>query len=178
MLKKAAMAVFTLILYVYPVSAETLDAEKFIRIASENDIRFELLLADEMKAKYIRGLLEPPADILASVRGNYAFNLPGQDRENRSLSVSLSKLFPRIGSARLSAYYSHNESAAAGAQASAAGISASLPVIRNGFGFVDRILIDIAGYEQEIAVMQAVDAYEDYMAYLLKLYYSWYSSYA
>ncbi len=169
----------TLILSLFaylPAAAAQYGPDEFIQAALKNDGQFELLLAEEMKIKYRAALSKTPADILASVRGSYGYALPGSGALGGSTAVSLSKYFPEAG-IKISGSYAAAKDIY-GTETSSASLSLSVPVVRNAFGFSDRIIDEIAGYEEQIALLQAAEAYENYAAQLMKAYYSWYSDYA
>lgn len=175
MLGKLTALIVVFLAYV-PVVAAQYGPDEFIQAALKNDRQFEILLAEEMKIKYRAALSKTPDDIIAAVRGSYGYALPGTGHKGSFTIVSLSKLFPSAG-VKLSGSYTA-EKGTHGSEASAASLSVSVPVVRNAFGLADRMISEIAGYEKEIALLQAAEAYENYVAHLLKVYYSWHSDYA
>jgi outer membrane protein TolC len=178
MLKKIVLAI-TAMLLAAPVfgSAAEVGVEEFLTLAGENDSRFEMLLADEMAAKYKKGLIAKTGDIILGAKSGYVFNLPGIKQGSRSSSVSLSKLFPAIG-LLTGAEYSVASAMGGGADSSIFTAEVLLPLVKNAFGFADRMTDEIAGCEEGIAKLQVAEAYEEYTAFLLKLYYTWYSDYS
>ncbi|MCK5494120.1 MAG: hypothetical protein KAJ14_13500, partial [Candidatus Omnitrophica bacterium] len=78
------------------VSNEILSIEKFIEKASRNDTFFDEILINQLTLNYQKDLNLPVRDIVLSVKGQYEFFLM-QNREDPSVTVSLSKLFPYTG---------------------------------------------------------------------------------
>jgi len=157
--------------------AKQLTLREFIETASQKDASFQLILMDEMKLQYKKTLSSVPADIMADVKGQYGFAPDSADADSKEGSVSLSRIFPRIGT-EIKASYSIVSSLFFPDEASAFTASISVPLAKNAFGYTNRMLEEIAGYEKEIASHQVTEAYEDYLAYLINMYYTWYSNYA
>jgi len=176
---RSLLLFFTAMLLPFSAFAEekTVTVEEFIKIASEKDTYFEQILIDEMKLKYKKEISSAAGDILLSVKGRYNFEIDASNPDSKEASVSLAKLFPCIGlEAGIS--YSLSDYPSVSGETSAFNASFSIPLAKNAFGYSSRMTNEIAGLEEEISSHQAVEAYEEYLSSLLKLYYTWYSNYA
>jgi outer membrane protein TolC len=149
--------------------------EEFIREACRKDTNFEEILIDELKLKYERAIELPAKDIVLSVESqhNFLFDPKGGDIEN---TVSLSKLFPYAGT-DIEAEYSSSLSRTTRNVSSDFTVKITQPIAENAFGRNTRLLDKITGIEIDVARHQIVEAYEDYLASLIQLYYDWYSAY-
>ncbi len=148
--------------------------EEFIRSAIKNDPVFEEILVDRLSLLYQKDLRLPPGDIVIGVRSEYELSLPGQD-DDQVHTLSLDKLFPKIGT---ESSLSYSASSRSGSRAADSQISflISQPIAENAFGRGTRLNEKIIGIEIELSRFQIVEAYEDYLAALITLYYSWYSA--
>jgi len=149
--------------------------QEFIQKASENDTEFERILIEELFLKYREDIRLPARDLVMSVKGQYDFMLD-QERTEPDYSVSLSKLFPLSGSL-IEAEYDRTPSYTSTQNSSGATVTFSQPIAQNAFGRSTRMLKKIVGLEVEVAEYQIVEAYEDYLAAILGLYYGWYEAY-
>ncbi|MFC1658299.1 TolC family protein [Candidatus Omnitrophota bacterium] len=149
--------------------------DEFIRLACSKDTVFQEILIDELALKYRKALTLPAGDIVLSVESQYDlfFNPDEQDTEN---SVSLSKLFPYTGT-DISAEYSSSVGSSTRTPSSEFTASVSQPIAENAFGRNTRLLDKITGIEIDVARHQIAEAYEDYLASLIQIYYDWYSAY-
>ena len=150
--------------------------EEFIKLACQKDTHFERILIDELKLKYRKAIDLPAKDLVISIENQhiFLFNPDEQDSEN---SISLSKLFPYTGT-EFEAEYSSQVSTATRNVTSDFTLEISQALAQNAFGRNTRLLDKIIGIEIDVARYQIAEAYEDYLASLIKLYYDWYSAYA
>jgi len=153
---------------------QTVSLEEFVRLAVKNDTVFEQILVDELKLAYRKDLLLPAGDLVASVKGQYDFFLD-QDRRDPELTFSLSKLF-RYSGTELSLSYSNTPSSNATVSGSELEFLVSQPIAGNAFGRATRLQDKIIGVENDVIRYQIVEAYEDYLASLMAIYYDWYSA--
>jgi len=149
--------------------------EEFIVQAVRNDAVFEEILIDELRLKYEKALKLPAGDIVVSVKSRYNFLL-SHDDEEPDLTVGLSKLFPYTGT-DVSTSYSGAPSLSSGNIGSEFNVLISQPIAQNAFGRSFRLQDHIVGMEIDVARYQVIEAYEDYLASLLAVYYDWYSAY-
>ena len=170
-----AMIAFCFASFSEETKLKLLTLEEFITLASENDTNFEEILMDELKLKYKRPLTLPARDLVLSLKSQYDFVLY-KDRSNMENAVSLSKLFPFTGT-EISAGYDTGLNPSTYEISSEFNAMISQPIARNAFGRNAQILDKIVGLEVDIANYQIVEAYEDYLAALIQLYYNWYSAY-
>jgi outer membrane protein TolC len=154
-----------------------LDLDEFIRLACEKDQTFEAILMDELTAQYQARLNLPAESLVLSVKGEYNLSLKtGEDDEPQG-SVALSKLFPSLGtSVGVEGAFSKNNTL--NTSCSEFAFTITQPIAKNAFGYTNRLLEKISGLELDIARHQVVEAYEDYLAQLIKTYYNWYAAFA
>lgn len=151
-----------------------LPLKEFIQLASKNDTTFETILIDSLKLNYRRDLLLPSADIIMSIKGQYNFYLD-QDRNEPEFSLALDKLFPDSGT-NITLSYNKTSSPLTSNEDSELQLLISQPIARNAFGKGTRLLDQIIGVENDVLRYQIIEAYEDYLASLTTVYYSWYSA--
>jgi outer membrane protein TolC len=156
-------------------SARILPMTEFIQQVSEKDSQFEAILLDELIAQYQAKLGLTAADLLLSLKGQYNLNLSEGDENNSEGNVGLSKLFPGIGT-EIGVSYGLSTDNALNEPYSQFAINVSQPLARNAFGHANRLAEKITGVEIELAEHQMVEAYEDYLAQSMKMYYSWYAA--
>jgi outer membrane protein TolC len=155
-------------------SPRTVALEEFLRLAVRNDTEFEQILIDELKLAYRKDLLLPAGDLVASVKGQYDFFLD-QDRSDPELTFSLSKLF-RYSGTELSLSYSNTPTSDLPVSGSELEFLVSQPIAGNAFGRATRLQGKIIGIENDVIGYQIVEAYEDYLASLMAIFYDWYSA--
>lgn len=153
-------------------AARVVPIGEFIRTAVKNDESFESILTGELALKYKRGLALPPKDLVLSVRAQHEFFL-SQDRSEPGVAVSLSRLFPMTGTG-LTAEYSATPYPSSEGVYSGLAFYVSQPIASNAFGRNTRILDELTGAEIDLARYQITEAYEDYLASVMAVYYNWY----
>ncbi|HBG60611.1 MAG: hypothetical protein A2Y03_00875 [Omnitrophica WOR_2 bacterium GWF2_38_59] len=152
-----------------------LTIENFIALAATNDTVFESILIDELALKYKKDLKLPAKDLVFSVKNEYDMFL-SKDKEDPSSTVSLSKLFPNTGTS-LTAGYQSTPSFTSTTNSSEFTFTISQPIAENAFGKSTRLYDQILGIEIDVAKHQIIEAYEDYMATIIGVYYDWYEAY-
>lgn len=152
-----------------------LTLDEFIKEAAEKDTVFQGILIDGLKLRYERELAVPARDFVLSVESQYDFLLRPSIDESEN-TIGLSRLFPYYGSS-IEAEYSSAFSPATDRVTSGFEVKFSQSIAEDAFGRNTRLLDKIAGVEVEVASHQIVEAYEDYLAVLIQIYYDWYSSY-
>ncbi|NQT90146.1 MAG: TolC family protein [Candidatus Omnitrophica bacterium] len=152
-----------------------LSLDEFIRLATLNDTNFEEILIDELKLKYRKALGMPAGDLVMALKSQYdfVFKPKGGDIES---SVSLSKLFPYSGT-EIAAEYASSFDKRTRKTRSDFTAYISQPIAENAFGRNTKLLDKIIGLETDVADFQIIEAYEDYLASIVQLYYNWYSAY-
>lgn len=149
--------------------------DEFIRIATQNDTVFEQILIDELRLRYRKDLLLPPRDIVLAVKHQYDFFL-NQDRNKQETAVGLSKLFPYTGTS-VSAVYAAYPNLNNEINSSELAFTVSQSIARNAFGKGTRLLDRIVGLENDVARHQIIEAYEDYLASIVRTYIDWYEAF-
>lgn len=157
-------------------STQTLSLESFVQEACRRDVRFQEILSSELLLRYNKVLKLPSDDILLGVKGQYNFDLSGDEYTGPEGAISLSKLFPSTGT-EIYTDYSVSQSKFSSKMNTVFNAYISQPIARNAFGSETRIIEKIVGIENRIMRHQVVEAYEDYLATLIAFYYQWYSDY-
>lgn len=160
---------------VAPLDGDVLTFDEFIACATKNDTEFEQILIDELSLCYEKAIRLPAKDLVLSVKQQHEFYFD-QERESPDTTVSLSKLFPYTGS-QFDVAYEAGASVSSRSVSSEISYGLSQPIAQNAFGRSTRMLDKIVGLEVIVARHQIVEAYEDYMALIVKVYYDWYASY-
>ncbi|MBN3041053.1 MAG: TolC family protein [Candidatus Omnitrophica bacterium] len=155
--------------------AKKINLKEFIETACQNDSNFTQILIDELKLKYKKSIALPAKDLVFEVQSKYGFFVKPEEKDFATTS-SLTKLFPSVGT-EISAEYSSSVPESTRKASSGASFEISQPIAQNAFGRNTRLLDRITGLEIEVARYQIAEAYEDYLASLIVLYYSWYSAY-
>jgi len=154
-------------------AAKELPLDDYVRLATERNRNFERILLDELPLHYQSILDLPPEDLMLAVKSEYRLRL-GSNADYTDTELTLEKLFPstgtRISSGYASGYSNRNET-------SSFTLTVVQPVARNAFGHADRLLGRISSTATDIARYQVAEAYEDYLAGLMGIYYDWYAAY-
>lgn len=156
-------------------SKDILKIDAFIELAIHNDTEFEEILINELALQYQKDLRLPARDLVLSVREDYNVYLT-QSRREPDTTVSLSKLFPYVGTS-IEASYEVTPSISSSNVSSELSVTISQPIAENAFGKATRLLDKIVGIETDVARHQIIEAYEDYFAMIVVAYYDWYESY-
>ncbi len=156
------------------IPARKISLDNFIKGACINDKNFQLILIDELALKYGRVLELPSKDLLLSATGTYKLKLSGDGGDGPEGNVSLSKLFPMSGT-ETSTEFSISPSRTGSGFSSSFSALVSQPIARNAFGRSTRMHDRILGLENRISRYQIIEAYEDYLATIIGLFYQWYA---
>ena len=159
-----------------PTNGRIITIDEFIKLATENDTEFEEILIDELPLQYRKDLNLPARDIVLEVKGQYDLFLSLEDREEPEAAVSLSKLFPYLGT-ELTAEYKSTPSFTSTTNSSEFTFTISQPIAENAFGKATRLRDKIIGVEIDVIKHQVVEAYEDYLATVMAAYFDWVESY-
>ena len=154
---------------------QELSFEEFVELATAKDTEFEQILVDELTLKYQKGLKLPAKDLVLSVKQQHEFFF-SQNRSSPDTTVGLSKLFPYTGT-ELGVDYQVGASASSASESSELSFSFAQPIAENAFGRSTRLLDKIVGLEVDVSGHQIVEAYEDYLAGVITIYYTWYEDY-
>lgn len=161
-------------------AADELTLADFLTAAGKNTF-FEEILIDTLDLQYSEVLALPAQDVVLSVKSAYRVLFPSDnpDRPSHGFdgSVGLSKLFADSGTT-LSSSLSTTPSSSGGSDSSRFSLEIAQPIARNAFGKSNRTTKKLTRVENRILEMQIVEAYEDYYADLITLYYTWHAEYA
>lgn len=155
--------------------AREIPLKEFIEEAYENDTVFQKILIDQLNLKYQKALKIPAGDLVLSVINQYNTYLDVDESEMDN-SLSLSKLFPYLGTT-LTTDYASSVSSSTRAVTSELDAYISQPIAENAFGRDTRLLSKIIGVENDVASYQIIEAFEDYLAGLIQIYLDWYTAY-
>ncbi len=155
--------------------AKKIAIEEFIKTACAKDTAFQQILVDELKLKYLKSIRLPAEDLVLEIENRYNFLLDPYEEVPEN-TVSLSRLFSHSG-IKLTAEYTSSVSPTTRKVTSGLTFEVSQPIAENVFGRNTRLLDKITGIEIDVVRYQIVEAYEDYLASLIAIYYNWYSAY-
>lgn len=160
--------------------ADELPLSDFLTAAGKNTF-FEEILIDTLNLQYAEVLALPAEDVVLAVKSAYRVLFPTEN-PNRPVhgfdgSVGLSKLFADSGTT-VSSTLSTTPSSSGGSDTSRFSLEIAQPIARNAFGKTNRTTRKLTQIENRILEMQIVEAYEDYYADLITLYYTWHAEYA
>ena len=155
-------------------AGKTLPLETFIRLAAERNTAFEEILIDELPLQYTGTLALPADDLILSVKGQYMLMLE-DGKSGPEYGFGLDKLFPATAT-RLSASYSADQNFGSANSESTFRFAIVQPIAENAFGKANHLIEKLSGIENDVARHQIAEAYEDYLASLITLYYDWYAS--
>jgi outer membrane protein TolC len=151
---------------------EKISLDRFIRLACQNDPKFQVILADNLKIAYKRRLKLPPRDIVLSATAGFGVLVNDPDQFGPDVSVSLNKLFPKSGT-RVSGFFELKPYKNNYELYTAYGVEISQSIARNAFGKTSRMLDHVTGLESRLARYQIIEAYEEYLSKLIELYHQW-----
>jgi hypothetical protein len=157
--------------------ADTLSLDEFVQLACSRDKVFEQILIDNLKLNYKKKLELPADDIVMSAKSEYVAFIKHSEKGYPVYDVSLGKLFPYTGTEIEAGYNSAMKDTVIGDIDAEFYATVSQPVARNAFGRATRLLDKIVGMEIEIARYQIVEAYEQYLSSVIRIYYDWYEAY-
>lgn len=159
--------------------AEELTLADFLTAAGKNTF-FEEILIDTLTMQYAEVLALPAEDLILSVKSAYRVRFPSENSNQPTHgfdgSLGLSKLFADSGTT-LSAALSTSPGSG-NSDSSRFTLEIAQPIARNAFGKSNRATRKLTQIENRILEMQIVEAYEDYYAELITLYYTWHAEYA
>ncbi|MGA0242666.1 MAG: TolC family protein, partial [Candidatus Marinamargulisbacteria bacterium] len=144
-------------------SERTVSLHEFITNAAQNDTVFRGLLMQRLSMAYDQDRYVDTYEVAVSVVSEFSVytNTPGDTH-----TVALSQIWPRLGQSS-SVEYTHL------AESSRTQWVFSQDIARNAFGSSARLDHRIQSLKTKIAKHQLVEAYEDYTASLMSLYYTW-----
>lgn len=154
--------------------SKELSLSEFLEAAGKNTF-FEEILIDTLQLKYAEVLALPAQDFVLGVKGGYEVVVPtGVKAAEHGFNgtLSLSKLFAASGTSLSTAITT------SGSGSSQFNLELAQPIAQNAFGKVNRKLQKLTQIENRILQLQVVEAYEDYYAQLITLYFTWHAEYA
>jgi len=152
-----------------------LSLDEYIKLATERNRNFERILLDELPLHYQRVLDLPAEDFMLAVKSEYNLRL-GSSVNHTDTELALEKLFPATGT-RISTGYTSGYNSSDRSETSSFTLAVVQPVARNAFGHANRLLGSISSTATDIARYQVAEAYEDYLAGVIGIYYDWYAAY-
>jgi len=174
------LSVFTSSFFVFAQESEkidTLSLDEFVELACARDKVFEQILIENLILNYKKKLELPADDIVASAKSEYVAFIKQTGKGYPVYDVSLSKLFPFTGTELEAGYNSTMKDTIIGDIDAEFYARVSQPVARNAFGRANRLLDKIVGMEIDIAKYQIIEAYEQYLSSIIRIYYDWYEAY-
>lgn len=145
------------------VSAQTLTLREFVTRATQYDYQFHAILIDQLRLTYQQDLTVTAPDLVMDILGNLSV---ATDSTKSDGAVALSQTVPDLGQ---TIGISQSEETTT--------LTFSQDIARNAFGRSIALDRAIASIKTDVMRYQIIEAYEDYMAELLTLYYTWLRQY-
>ncbi|RAP38299.1 hypothetical protein DID80_02600 [Candidatus Marinamargulisbacteria bacterium SCGC AAA071-K20] len=146
-----------------------LSLDDFITRATQQDTTFHALLVERYIFTYDQAINVTVPELLLSGDADYKIQ---SGSELDSSSISLAQTLPKAGQTYTAAY-AYRDSSTNGLSS----FKFSQDIAKNAFGKSIKLDSDIQSLKTEIARHQLVEAYEDYMAEVISLYYTWIRQY-
>jgi outer membrane protein TolC len=156
----------------YPAAvlhAGDLGLTDFLKAAAGNDPRFLGYLAENLSLVWQDRLALPADDFVIKASAEYALLLEDPAADGFTGSVAVSKLFPSSGTTAGVSYR-------AAPVTSALSLTLEQDIARNAFGRSTRWQGELSSLSTEISRFQIAEAYEDYFADCVRLWYDWRSA--
>jgi len=136
----------------------------FLQHARSNSLQLQMMLLEECKLHYRNRVKFPSQDPVLSF-------VPVYDISSQAIGVRASlEGFLSFSGTRAEI----NMKSSVTPQSHTLTFSILQPLVQNAFGITDRLIKKRIGTETEIARLQIAESIEDYLAVLIKLYYTWY----
>ena len=151
-------------------SESVLELPDFIHHVSKNDSGFHLLLMDQHRLNYDYDRFVASPDFYMSVVGGLLLDSSNIQQDS---SINLAYVLPNLGQEYSTnfAFDGNNNNA------SSFRFSISQDIARNAFGKKNVLDGLVQNVKTTLSKYQIIEAYEDYMAELITLYYSWIRDY-
>ncbi len=157
--------------------AQPIAIEDFIRAVCQHDQQFQVILSEALVQQYQAALAVPSDQLLLSAGANYHLNLMVNDEDESDASLQLEGLLAQTGT-QVTASLNYGSDNILDQSITTASFSVAQPFLNNAFGHTHRLLTKVKGLEVELATYQVLEAYEDYLAQLMDLYYAWVAQWA
>lgn len=151
-------------------SDKQLSLDEFITKATQRDLKFHALLLERYSFTYQEALNVAVPELLLSGGSDYKIQSGSSFNDS---AIRLFQTLPKWGQT-YSASYTLSDGNNANALTS---FTFSQDIARNAFGKAIGLDSQIQSIKTEIAKHQLIEAYEDYMAELISLYYTWLRQY-
>ncbi len=147
--------------------------KEYIEASCRNNPEFKKILIEKLYLEYRDDLDLDIGEIIAEIETSYLYSLD-TDAEGMKSGITIGRLFPDTGT-EISLNY--QTSPAVLDRNSAVSINISQEIAGNAFGKRYRLEKKNLDFEKEIIRYQIAEAYEDYIYYLITVYFDWLSSY-
>ncbi len=159
------------------VQAQPMAIDAFIQAVCQQDRQFQVILSEALVQEYQAALGVPSDQLLLSASANYHLRLQPDDDVGPEAGLQVQGLLAALGT-QVQAAVTYGSSNILDRAVSTASFSLAQPFLNNAFGHTHRLLTKLKGLEVEVATYQILEAYEDYLAELMDLYYTWVARWA
>ena len=156
-----------------PGSVQELTLNEFIRISCEQNPEFRKIIMDRLYLEYEDDISLDPGELIADVESGYYYSMD-TDKRGFEGGISVGKLFPKTAT-DVSASYSTSPGITE--RSSSLSFRISQEIAENSFGKKWKIQKEQLDFKKELVLYQIAETYEDYLYYLVTLYYNWLSAF-
>lgn len=179
MIQIKILLLFLFISVFYPAAADNTAAEiqeltldEFIKKGCRNNPQFKKIVIDRLYLEYKDDLNLDIGEIITDFETGYQYS-SDTDKDGITGNISVGRLFPATAT-QVTAGYQNTP----GVQDRNSELSfrISQEIADNSFGKKYRLEKEAVGFEKDLILYQVAEAYEDYLYYLVTLYYNWLTS--
>ena len=152
-------------------SGKGISLNKFIKEGCLNNSEFKKIIMDRLYLEYKDDLNLDIGEIIADFETGYLYS-PDTDKEGVTGGITVSKLFPETAT-DISA--SFDTSPGLSERSSSVSLKVSQEIAENSFGRKWHLKKESLDFEKDLVLYQVAESYEDYLYYLVTLYYDWLS---
>ena len=160
---------FSLMSPLSEASEPTIQLLQFIDLASKNDVEVERILHERTRTSFHKEINMPSNALAVSIQNEYGLGLNGAEG-TEFWFFGASKDFPETGT-KIFASHEINEQEDRTENITSVGIEQS--IVQNAFGIQVRKESKKLDKENQSIYLQSVEAYEDYMATIIKEFLDW-----
>lgn len=177
-IKNIILPIIVFAVLIQPIAAENKDSEtelsldEFIEMGCRSNPEFKKIVIDKLYLEYKDDLNLDIGEIIAEFETGYIYSAD-TDKDGITGNISVSRLFPQTATKVSLGYES---SPGINDRSSELSFRISQEIAENSFGKKYKLKKESLDLEKELILYQIAEAYEDYVYYLVSLYYNWLTS--
>lgn len=146
----------------------------FVSRAVVQDTAFHSMVFEQMALKYQQNAAVPRADIIVDLASDFQVGEEDEDLRTAEHTLSLTQTVPYFGQAFSVGF---SQDVVGDTDDTTVQYAFSQDIARNAFGKATRLDGAIQRVKTDVAQYQLIEAYEDYLAEIMTLYYTWIRQY-